>query len=265
MTTTRGARGAVLFGLLGLSFLAAAVLPPIPQDPAYHRMADARRLLGIPNALNVVSNAAFVVAGALGAWNLRPGSAGGRAFLDSRERWPWRVFFAGLALTGVGSGYYHLAPDSTRLVWDRLPLAVALMALLAAVITERIGAGIGLSLLGPMVAIGVGSVLFWHAGEARGHGDLRLYALVQFFPLLAVPLILGLWPPRYTLGAWLVAAVAVYGVAKLFEWLDRPVLAASSTVSGHTLKHLVAGAAGYVLVRMLARRRPLSHALSEGT
>jgi hypothetical protein len=33
---------------------------------------------------------------------------------------------------------------------------------------------------------GLGSVLWWHEGEVRGHGDLRPYALVQFYPLVAV-------------------------------------------------------------------------------
>ena len=38
-------------------------------------------------------------------------------------------FFLTVALTGIGSAYYHLEPNNDRLVWDRLPLAMMFMAL----------------------------------------------------------------------------------------------------------------------------------------
>ena len=253
MTVIRSRADAVLLWLFAAAVGAAFAASPIPQDPAYHRLADGRAVFGIPNALNVLSNAPFVAVGALGAWALRPA---GVPFVDARERWPWAVFFAGFGLTGFGSAYYHLAPDNTRLMWDRLPLAVALMGLFGAVVTDRLGVRAGLTLLGPLVAAGVGSVLWWHAGEVRGRGDLRPYAIVQFYPLVAVPLMLWLYRGRYTLGGAVLVTVGVYGVAKVFEWLDRPILEAGWIVSGHTLKHLAASGAGYAIVWMLTRRRP---------
>ena len=253
---SRARRVAIVLGLLGAAVMAALMAPPIPQDPAYHRLADARAFFGIPNALNVMSNAPFVLVGALGAWAVRPGGGGTARFIDGRERWPWMVFFAGLLLTGFGSAYYHLEPNNQRLVWDRLPLAAALMGLFAAVIAERIGVRAGMALLGPLVMAGLGSVLWWHGGEVRGHGDLRPYALVQFYPLVAVPLMLYLFGPRYTLGGAVLATIAVYGLAKVFEVLDGPIFAVGSVVSGHTLKHLAVGAASYVIVWMLKTRRP---------
>ena len=246
----------IVLGLLGVAVIAAALTPPIPQDPAYHRLADARNLLGVPNALNVLSNAPFVLVGVLGAWAVRP--RGSARFIDERERWPWMVFFAGLFLTGFGSAYYHLAPDHTRLMWDRLPLAIALMGLFAAVIAERVGVGFGVAALAPLVAIGVASVLWWHTGEMRGRGDLRAYAIVQFYPLVAVPLMLYAWPARYTLGSAIMATVGVYAFAKVFELLDADVLRLGGVVSGHTLKHLVAGGAGFIIVWMLGARRPVA-------
>jgi hypothetical protein len=251
---TRGRRIALVLGLLAAAAIAAVVAPPIPQDPAYHRLADARTFFGIPNALNVVSNLPFVLVGALGASAVRP--RGAARFVEGRERWPWMVFFAGLLLTGFGSAYYHLAPGNERLVWDRLPLAGALMGLFAAVIAERVGVRAGLTLLVPLVAAGLGSVLWWAAGEAQGRGDLRPYALVQFYPLVAVPLMLYLFRPRYTRGGAVLAAVAVYALAKLLELFDGPILAVGAMVSGHTLKHLAAAAAGYIIVWMLTTRRP---------
>ena len=250
---THGGRLAVLGALLGAAVVAAVLAPRIPQDPAYHRMADSRALGGIPNALNVVSNAAFVLVGVVGLTSLRPGAA---RFREARERWPYAVFFAGLALTGAGSAYYHLAPDNERLAWDRLPLAITLMALFAAVIAERISVRAGLALLAPLVALGIASVFAWSASERRGAGDLRLYALVQFYPMLAIPVIVWLFPSRYTRGGALVAVVTCYALAKGFELLDAPLHSLGAVVSGHTLKHLAAALAGGWIWWMLVKRQP---------
>ena len=254
---SRRARIGVVLGLLAVALVIAAAAPPIPQDPAYHRMADTRTLWGVPHALNVLSNAAFLVAGALGLWALgRRPKVGGVQFLDERERWPYLVFFAGLFLTGLGSAYYHLDTGNERLMWDRLPLAVTFMGLFAAVIAERIDVKAGVALLGPLVAVGVGSVLLWHAGESRGAGDLRLYALVQFFPIVAIPVILLLFPPRYPRsGGDLLTVAAFYGAGKLCEFLDGWILSLGGVISGHSLKHLTAGLAGLWVWRMLERRR----------
>jgi len=247
-------------GLIGgLAVLAAAaflLVPPIPQDPAYHRLADSRPWLGIPNVLNVLSNVGFLLVGGLGLAFVAGGGGGVHAFREAGERWPYAVFFGGLLLTGFGSAYYHWEPGNARLAWDRLPLAITLTGLLAATIAERIGVKAGLWLLGPLVVIAAGSVIYWHWTEQRGAGDLRLYALVQFYPVVAVPLMLWWLPPRYTRGGELLAAAATYAAAKAPELLDAWILSAARVVSGHTLKHLLAALAGYWVLRMLRSRRP---------
>jgi hypothetical protein len=253
-----GRRSAI--GLIGgLAVLAAAALllvPPIPQDPAYHRLADSRAWLGIPNVLNVLSNAGFLLIGGLGLAFVADGTSGGRAFRERGERWPYAAFFGALLLTGFGSAYYHWEPGNARLAWDRLPLAITLMGLLAATITERIGVKTGCWLLGPLVAIAAATVIYWHWTEQRGAGDLRLYALVQFYPVVAIPLMLWWLPPRYTRGGDLLAAAATYAAAKVPELLDGWILSVTRAVSGHTLKHLLAALAGYWVLRMLRHRRP---------
>lgn len=240
-------------GLAALAAAALVLVPAIPQDPAYHRLADSRAWLGIPNALNVLSNAGFLLVGALGLAYVADGAS--PAFREPGERWPYVVFFGGLLLTGFGSAYYHWEPGNARLAWDRLPLAITLMGLLAATIAERIGVKSGLWLLGPLVALAAGSVIYWHWTEQRGAGDLRLYALVQFYPLVAIPLMLWWLAPRYTRGGYLLAAAATYAAAKGPELLDGWILSATRVVSGHTLKHLLAALAGYWVLRMLGHRR----------
>ncbi len=251
-------RGAIALigGLAALGAGAAALAAPIPQDPAYHHLADGRAWLGIPNALNVLSNAGFVLVGAAGlSLVLRSEGTAGRPFHEPGERWPYAVFFGGLLLTGFGSAYYHWAPGDQRLAWDRLPLAITLMGLLDATMAERIGLRPALRLLAPLVAVGAGSVGYWHLTELRGVGDLRPYALVQFYPIAAIPLMLWLLPSRYPSSA-LLLAVATYALAKVPELADAWVFSVTRVVSGHTLKHLIAALAGYWVLRMLQSRRP---------
>ena len=88
------------------------------------------------------------------------------------------------------------------------------MGLFAAVIAERIGVRAGMALLAPLVVARPRerAVVAWRRGA--GHGDLRPYALVQFYPLVAVPLILYLFGSRYTLGGAVLTTLAVYGLAE---------------------------------------------------
>ena len=221
-------------------------------DPGYHQFADTRVVLGVPNGLNVLSNLAFAVVGAAGIGLL---ATRGRAFRDPRERWPWWVFFAGVALTSFGSAWYHHAPSNASLVWDRIPMAVGFMGLLAAVIAERIDARIGLWLLVPLVLLGLAGVLAWDASERAGAGDLRAYVFVQFFPLLAIPLVLALTPRTYGDSWAYLAVMGVYVLAKLAEVGDRAIFERlDGVISGHTLKHLIAAVAVAVVVGMLGAR-----------
>lgn len=234
--------------------VATVAAPRIGQDPAYHLFADRRALLGIPNAANVLSNLAFLAAGLLG---LRVIVARAE-LLDARERAPWAVLFAGVVLTGAGSIVYHLSPTNASLAVDRLAMTVGFMGLFAAMITERLEVRTGVGLLLPLLVLGAASVLWWHATELRGSGDLRPYLAVQAYPLVAIPLLLVLGPARYTGSPWLLVGLALYAAAKVAEAKDAAIFVATGgVVSGHTLKHLLAALGVGVLAVMLARRRPL--------
>jgi hypothetical protein len=229
----------------------ALLLPPIPQPLAYHNFADQREWLGIPNFGDVASNLPFAIIGIWGLILLSQRQA--VKFDDPRERWLYIVMFAGLILTAFGSAYYHLAPGNARLVWDRIPIMIVFMALLTAVIAERVSVSAGLWLFPVLQAAGVGSVLLWRAGELRGHGDLRFYAAVQVYAILVLLLVL-LLPAKYTRGSDFAAVVGFYVLAKVLEEADRQLFALGHIVSGHTLKHLAAAAAGYWILRMLQKR-----------
>jgi len=247
----------VIGGLTMAAIMIVALLGRIPQNEGYHDFADQRRILGVPNFLNVVSNIPFLFSGILGlVFVVRNGKPGSKTFVHRSERWPYLLFFPGVILTSFGSAYYHLAPATGRLMWDRLPMSIAFMALLASVVGERINARAGLLLLVPLLAIGVGSVVSWNLSEANGHGDLRLYILVQFYSLVAVVLIAAMFSSRYSHSKELVGALICYVLAKTLELLDRPILSVGRIVSGHTMKHLSAAFAAYLIVHMLKQRMP---------
>jgi hypothetical protein len=239
------------------------LLPPIPQWQSYHNFADQRGWLGIRNFGDVTSNLLFAVAGVCGLVFLF-GEGVKSSFVDSRERWPYVFVFLGLLLTAFGSSYYHLKPDDTRLVWDRLPMTVAFMALVAAMVAERIDLGAGLYFLPLLILAGIASVLVWWYGEKHGGGDLRFYAAVQVYAVFVIPLML-LLPPRYTRSGDFAAIFGFYVLAKVFETADRQIFSLTRhAVSGHTLKHLAAGAAGFWILRMLKGRVPPLHVARAG-
>src|SRR5215472_3612127 len=246
-----GTRIAILVAIAAFVVLAAVLLPPIPQPLSYHAFADQRELLGVPNFADVVSNSAFLLVGLYGlVLTLRPKTV----FAQNSERWPYVVFFFGALLTTIGSGYYHLRPDNARLVWDRLPMTLGFMGILAAVLAERVSLKAGLVALPLLVSAGIASVSYWHLTEIRGHGDLRPYSLVQFGSLLIVLVILLLYRSPYTQQKWFFIALAAYVMAKAFEEFDRAVYAGFRLLSGRTLKHLAAAAAAYCIVQMLRQR-----------
>ena len=232
-------RVVLLIAITAASLVGLLLLPPISQDQSYHQFADQRTLLGIPNFWNVVSNIPFIVVGAVG--------------LRQFGRHPATiVLFLGIFLTGFGSAYYHFEPNDKTLFWDRLPMAIGFMAILAITIEERVDRRTGAILLWPLIAVGVSSLLLW-----RWTDDLRLYAWVQFFPCLALPLIFLLFAPKFS-GTiyWLVAAM-LYAFAKILEFYDSAIYSAGSILSGHTLKHFAAAAACGVILRYFQKRRPI--------
>lgn len=241
-----------------------AFLPRFAQPQSYHAFADRRRFVEISNFGDVVSNLPFAVIGFLGlVFLLRTASHPASAhFIDARERWPYLVAFLGIFLTAFGSSYYHLDPNNARLVWDRLPIMVAFTATAAAMITERVEIKIGLLLLPVLLLVGIGSVLQWNASELHGAGDLRFYAAVQVCSTLVLLIVL-LFPARYTRGSDVAIVVGFYALAKLLEMFDKLIFRIDGqTVSGHTLKHLAAAVAGYWLLRMLQKRKPVGNSAS---
>jgi hypothetical protein len=213
---------------------------PIRQDPDYHCFADVTSWLSIPNFWNVVSNLPFVLVGIIGltkVWSTN------RTVLRPNYAW----FFAGIFLTGFGSGYYHWHPDNATLVWDRLPMTISFMSFLSVIIGEFIGSDAGKKLLYPLLALGMASIAVWVVTE-----DLRMYALVQFLPIALVLIILLLSKKALSYKKYFWLMVVFYATAKFLEGYDAPIYNLTfRTMGGHALKHLAAAAAPFVFFKFV--------------
>ncbi len=226
---------AVLLAVLGAVCLVGS-LPRVAQDNGYHLFADTRSLLGMNNWSNVLSNAGFCAAGVVGLLRTRQLRRSTAVFI-------WRCFFTAIVCVGLGSGYYHWQPSNNTLLWDRLPMTLGFASLVAGLAGERFGDQTGRRLFGPLAAAGASSVLYWWLSEQAGAGDLRPYILVQYLPMILVPLIILLFPQgtRFDRPYWVL--LLWYVVAKGFEWQDAGVFALTGGfLGGHALKHLAAAA-----------------------
>ncbi len=228
-----------------------AIHGPIAQLEGYHDFADTRALAGVPNAADVLSNLGFLAAGGWGLWALRDPAR--RRALGSASL-GFMVFLVALVLTALGSAWYHLAPDDARLVWDRLPIALACGGLLAGFYADTHDTPHATALNVALAIVAVASVFWWSFTGRAGIGDLRPYLLLQIAPLLLVPAWQALAgsprPERIALGA----VIALYAAAKAAELGDRTIFEALGFMSGHTAKHLLASLASLVLAMSIVAK-----------
>jgi hypothetical protein len=228
-----------------LALLALALWGPVLHDhPHQHGFADQRTLWGIPCALDVLSNLPFALAGAWGLvllGRVRPG------VLDAATRATAGLFCAGLLLTAAASSWYHWQPDNAGLLWDRLGMAVAFAGMLGLAAAQRVSPRAGSATALVALAAGPLAVLWW-----AHTSNLLPWAVVQLGGMLLV-LALACLPQRAgALALRLGPVIAWYVAAKLLELGDHAVFEATGQwVAGHSLKHLVAAAAAWPVLRAL--------------
>ena len=232
--------------LVGIGLLMILILlgvGPVIQDAGYHKFADSRSVFRIPSFWNVISNIPFLVVGVMGVLG---------AIENGNKNFQYAVLFVSVFLTGLGSAYYHSFPTSETLVWDRLPMTLVFMSLFSILISQYISDGYGKLILPVLILFGVISIIFWVFGQEH---DLRLYALVQFYPMLAIPIILVFFGANnpYNKTYWLV--LLCYGTAKFLEYYDIWIYQQLKVVSGHSLKHMVAAIGLFILYMSLFKKR----------
>lgn len=230
--------------LLAASFTLLAVMalvPSVGQPSLYHAFADQRHLLGIPNMMDVLSNLAFAILGALGLWGVHRQHKDTTGAIQRRLA---GVFYFGLLATAALSGWYHLDPHDNSLAIDRLGMTIAFAGLLGLAASTQVSDRAGLWVTLGILLLGPWSITTWLAT-----GNLQHWVVLQFGGLA---ILLGMGCLRARDGAlqvsWL-TVVLVYAFAKLLEHTDLQIYELTDgLVSGHTLKHLVASCAALPII-----------------
>jgi hypothetical protein len=133
-------------------------------------------------------------------------------------------------------------------------MTIAFMALFSFVVAEFFSLKLGKALLFPLLFLGMASVFYWFFSELDNVGDLRAYALVQFLPMIIMPILFLFFRASFSLvsGYWYL--LLCYLLAKVFEQLDTQIYELLGCISGHSLKHIVSALGVYVLVRAFEKR-----------
>ncbi len=253
------------WGLVGIGLAIYALLRllfgPLPQDPSYHLFADNRVCGPIPRAGDVLTNLAILAAGlsGLALWK--------RVNIAPDERPAYTLLVAGMLFTAFGSAYYHWDPSDARLVWDRLPMTLVMAAIAALVLADRVQPAFARVAWPPFALLGIASVLWWRWSDRFGKDDLWLYLVVHGGVGLLIILLCVFRKGRHSHIGWLVAALALDILMILSERFDHEIFAATNMlVSGHNLKHVLAGALlGCLLMWLVQRKTRSAPAASGGT
>ena len=180
----------LLVTVSSISVIVMFFIRPIPQDPNFHHFADIRSMFSVANCWNVLSNLVFLLIGIIALQKLRSN----KLAVIAQIKTAYYIFFTGVLLVAFGSAWYHYNPNNTTLVWDRLPMTIAFMSLLSIALAEFVNVKAGRIGLIPFLLTGLFSIAWWQYGELHNNGDLRLYALVQFLPILLLVLLFFIWP-----------------------------------------------------------------------
>ncbi len=235
------------------ALLALAVFgPSLAQPASQHAFADHSTWLGIPHAMDVLSNLPFLAWGLAGLIAVKriPALA-----VSGAQRATAALFFAGLLVTAAASSWYHLRPDDAGLLLDRGGMALAFAGLLGLAVADRISGRAGLAVAGGVLVLGPVSAGVWAAT-----GNVLPWAVVQFGGMLLVCVLALRRPADGALGLRLGMVIGIYALAKLLELADHQVLEATSgIVSGHSLKHIAAAFAAWPVMNALERMRRARH------
>jgi hypothetical protein len=224
------------------------MIGPIPQDLDYHDFADKRKIAGIPNFWDVMSNLPMFFLGSYGLYLslknyfMRP---------DIVAKLIPLILCLGIFLACFGSAYYHWSPDNNTLVWDRLPMTLMFMPIFSLLIYDFVGTKIGQIAFWILIPVGIFSIFYWQHTESIGQGDLRFYVFVQFFPMVIAPFVLLLFPKKTVYVKYIILILCWYIVAKVCEHFDDAIYEALSFWSGHTIKHLVGAISLFYVLKLI--------------
>ena len=236
----------------------AMCLPRMQLPAGYHDFADQVAWGVLPYARDVLTNLAFAIAG----WVLlRQGLRYSRRMQDSaaRQRLLPAVQVAawGLVLTALCSGIYHLRPDAAGLMIDRIGMSAAFAGVVGLLVVDRFAPVRVVPAMAAALLLGVACVM-----SDFLHSNMTPWILFQVGVsglMLLAPWITrgqgeGTQQPVLGIAWWQV--LVFYALAKLCEMGDQALWQwTGAIISGHSLKHIIAAAAVWPVVRALQGAR----------
>jgi len=201
----------------------------ISLPKGYHNFADKRRLVGLPNAMNVLSNL-FIIIPVIYLLKHKTENITNNNLLIIH-----------ITLLSLASAYYHYNPTDKSIFWDILMIAT--LSIIVLNIINEYKCGILFYILGIL------SVVYW-----KQTGDIRLYLLI----LIGVPIIFFL---KYydneeeddndvKKNLYIILFFTV--LYRFVEYYDHQIYNfTNKMISGHTLKHIFAGLSILYIVKLL--------------
>ena len=202
----------------------------ITLPKGYHYFADKRRLVGLPNAMNVLSNL-FIIIPVIYLLKHK-----------TENNTNNNLLIIHITLLSLASAYYHYNPSDKSIFWDILMIATLSIIVLNIINEYKYGS--------LFYILGILSVVYW-----KQTGDIRLYLLI----LIGVPIIFFL---KYygnkeeeddkgiKKNLYIILFFTV--LYRFVEYYDHQIYnITNKMISGHTLKHIFAGLSILYIVKLL--------------
>jgi hypothetical protein len=235
-----------------LVFIIAAIsYGPISQPQEYHDFADDREFLSIPNALDVMSNLVIIYPGIVGLALVHERRKNSQ--LSDDEVSIHITLFSGMILTFAGSVWFHLDPNDSTMLWDRLGMSVVIGSCISLLIHDMYDRGLAGKVHLPIVVLSLISVLWWPVFD-----DLRFYFIVKHHPFILFPILLFYGNRIYDKVSGYYWGLSMFILATVFEFTDLQIFEITGFISGHTLKHIFAGIGLWFVMAMIRDRKLLT-------
>lgn len=234
-----------LFATVVVGFAPFWSLLPIQDASSYFKFADQRCILGIYNFSDVISNLAFTLVGFFGFYWIKKNEN-----LSSEFAFLGNSLATSMLLVSIGSAFFHYIPSVESLFWDRVPMVLGFISLIGLLVADRVNRKLGVKTFCILFILSVVTLALWRLNYL----DLRPYLIIQFGSLLFVVLIIMLKARGSISNKAIWVTFAFYILAKLFESADRFIWNLTGFISGHTLKHLFAAAAMFLLLKTFRRK-----------
>lgn len=204
----------------------------------YHDFVDERTFFGIHRFLDTFSNIGFLWIGILFVKEMLLQDE-----KDSNLIW----VTIGTILVCFGSGYYHLMPEDSRLLWDRLPISIVFAGVLSYSlhVNNLVKDSWKKSFDIGYLVFSMFSVLVWYIGSLQNQNWLAPYVFIQFGGMILL-IYIAFTGKNKDFNQKIFYVLAWYVLAKLCERFDDSIFQTTQQiVSGHTLKHIFSAIALY--------------------